>query len=1607
MTAAFCGYVNPYSNLKILKSKTMKKPVKIHYLMLLLSSFFAIKGHAQGCWMSVLAGGYHTIAQKTDGTLWAWGGNYYGQLGDGTNVNKNTPIQIGTATNWKAIAAGYGHTIALKTDGTLWAWGYNEYGQLGDGTNVNKNTPIQIGTATNWKAITAKGTHTIALKTDGTLWAWGYNVYGQLGDGTTDDKNTPIQIGAATNWKAITTGLHHTIALKTDGTLWAWGYNVYGQLGDGTTDDKNTPIQIGAATNWKAITPGRYHTIALKTDGTLWAWGYNDHGQLGDGTNTNKNTPIQIKTATNWHETTAGYGHTLALKTDNTLWAWGYNVNGQLGDGTNADKNTPIQIGIATNWQTISNNEAHNIALRTDGTLWAWGYNYFGQLGDGTTASKYTPTLMSSCVDINNGPIAHYPLDGDATDKSPNKFDGKVENSINLSYVNGRDRKKAAQFPGNKIIVDNTGNVVNQNPIIYLASAKDVTAGRFPNFSPKKFTVSAWCNGEGVIVRNRAYGYYLGVEQGKAIGNIWINSSQRYQLGGKALSSDWHLLTLTYDGAIAKLYVDAILSDHENNLPPSDPFFAKDDAVVIGNDGGIISSTSNSYNGFNTFKGLIQDVRFYDRAISLEEITVLYGQPPLKEGLEKGLIAYYPLDGNENDFGPNKLHGKLAAGIKINYKDFGNGQKAAEFDGSNSIHLENSSSLAKSMFSPKAFTISTLFKPKFFTGNAGSGSLVTNSPLGYQLYYKTGKGSANYPSLKGYISTWNTNTSIPIRILNIVDCLIEYDNPDGSGYHSVLTYQDGILKIYYNGELKGSKDIGPGLFTGYGSELEREITIGSGFLGLMQNVRFYDRSLTPEEVTLLYKLDVNAKTITSIFPNSCGKGTKITTFIKGKGFTEKSLVSLKRVNASGKQIISAVKDKIKFISDSELEVEWYIPANADRGDYDLEISDFIDGSTQIKKGFFKIQDQILSHINVDFGQPKNKISMKELGKYKAKIIADGNTPIENALITIVVKELVKDKNGFNIQVDDVLQSFPDNTNLNPLQRHELQAITNGFVKGIDDEGFTNYTMVISKPVIYPQETNQISFTITPKAPTKYVFGTQNAIDSYDPLKKEQGCSDCLKCTVNTVGLIPFFSCPADIAATACTILDAKQHKAGLLDVLKSFVSTGFSCLPVIGQIFKSVGNYGEKIIKIVDKVDDSINVGINCPSSCRSTNNGPFNIEIRSINGLINEDTIKENEKQVHFLDGTSGKTSQLIYGPDGVKDKRYIKSGSLMPYTIEFKNEASTSDTIGLIRINDQLDTNVFDLSSFRFSSYGLGDTIFNIDSQYEDFLTYDSDLRPRKNIILRHIASFDRVTGAIEYQFISLDPSTYDPILIKSQGFLPPNDSTHQGYGFVEYLVNTKDNLPHDTKIQNKADITYDSIPPISTTSWVNNIDDKKPTSRIKPLPLVTKDTTFNLIIEAADVGSGIKFYDIYISENKDLYRRIGTGFRRDTIKFTGKNGSTYSFFSMARDSVGNWEDTTHTADVTVKIDRTNPVKELRTGEIKIYPNPTTGTVYVESPWENTPAQIIVSDVIGRTVLQQKSIQTKVSELDLRSFSAGIYFISLKNERTGETKVGKVVHE
>jgi alpha-tubulin suppressor-like RCC1 family protein len=250
-----------------------------------------------------------------------------------------------------AVAAGGSHSLALKTDGTVVAWGYNANGQLGNGNTTQQLTAVPASTLTDVTAISARASSSFALRSDGGVWSWGANGNGQLGSGNTTSRSTPGQISGLTA-TAISAGGTHALALLSDGTIKAWGYNLYGQVGDGTTTQRTSPVAVSNLTNVVAIAAGGSHSLALLNDATVWAWGYNGLGQLGDGTTTNRSTAVAVAGLPAVASVSAGTNYSLAVGTDGSVWGWGANAARQLGDGTTTNRSTPVQIaGPSMAWK--------------------------------------------------------------------------------------------------------------------------------------------------------------------------------------------------------------------------------------------------------------------------------------------------------------------------------------------------------------------------------------------------------------------------------------------------------------------------------------------------------------------------------------------------------------------------------------------------------------------------------------------------------------------------------------------------------------------------------------------------------------------------------------------------------------------------------------------------------------------------------------------------------------------------------------------------------------------------------------------------------------------------------------------------------------------------------------------------------------------------------------------------------------------------------------------------------------------------------------------------------------------------------------------------------
>ena len=341
-TAWYWGY-NLYGTFGDLTNSREKVPVQVDDLNNIVS---------------ISTGGRHALALSSDGTVWAWGNPGHGKIGnDSVPIyhTVKTPIQVmgldgeGFLDDVVEVSAGPDHSLALKADGTVWAWGNNWYGQLGDGTRHTRSTPVKVRGIEQVQEISAGNSYSMAVRSDGTVWAWGANGSGKLGDGSKTRRTIPTRVVNLSSVESVSAGFNHSLALKSDGTVWAWGSNEEGQLGDGDGGSfgagNTEPVRVEKLSRVEMISAGTKYSLALKSDGTVWSWGSREEGALGHEI-TQLLMPERINGLEKIVSVSAGKKHSLALQSNGNLWAWGLNTYGKLGDGTASDRDKPVQSMI-------------------------------------------------------------------------------------------------------------------------------------------------------------------------------------------------------------------------------------------------------------------------------------------------------------------------------------------------------------------------------------------------------------------------------------------------------------------------------------------------------------------------------------------------------------------------------------------------------------------------------------------------------------------------------------------------------------------------------------------------------------------------------------------------------------------------------------------------------------------------------------------------------------------------------------------------------------------------------------------------------------------------------------------------------------------------------------------------------------------------------------------------------------------------------------------------------------------------------------------------------------------------------------------------------------
>jgi alpha-tubulin suppressor-like RCC1 family protein len=320
-------------------------------------------------WSQVSSGNGHGLAIRSDRTAWAWGQGTCGRLGTGTLATTSSPVSVvGRFTDWCQVSAGSCHSLGVRQDGTAWAWGQGLCGKLGNGTTINRSSPVSVaGGFTDWCQVSAGCCASLGVRQDGTAWAWGAGTCGILGNGTLINRSSPTcVVGGFTDWCQVSIGRCHSLGVRQNGTVWAWGGGTNGRLGNGAAINRSSPVSVvGGFTDWCQVSAGYAHSLGLRTNGTAWAWGINSGGQLGDGTVVSKLSPVSVIGGfTDWCQVSTNVCHNTGIRTNGTVWSWGLGSSGQMGNNSIINRSSPtLEMGAFSTWKSASAGSTHVIGI--------------------------------------------------------------------------------------------------------------------------------------------------------------------------------------------------------------------------------------------------------------------------------------------------------------------------------------------------------------------------------------------------------------------------------------------------------------------------------------------------------------------------------------------------------------------------------------------------------------------------------------------------------------------------------------------------------------------------------------------------------------------------------------------------------------------------------------------------------------------------------------------------------------------------------------------------------------------------------------------------------------------------------------------------------------------------------------------------------------------------------------------------------------------------------------------------------------------------------------------------------------------------------------------
>lgn len=345
-------------------------------------------------------GDAHTCGVTTDHRAYCWGDNQYGRLGDGTTVDRLTPVAVVGGLSFRQISAGVNTTCGVTTDFRAYCWGWNVGGQLGDGTRSDRVRPVRVGGGKLFRTVETGFWHSCGMSyPDNRALCWGTGGDGQLGDGTGATRLLPVAVAGARQFRQVTVGYFHSCGVTTENWAYCWGNSQYGQVGDSTGGwIRLKPVKVAGTRQYRQIDGGSYHTCAVTTDYRAYCWGRNDAGQIGDGTLSSRRWPKAVAGGLSLRRVTAGgassYGNTCAETVGSRAYCWGYNFYGGVGDGTTTLRPKPVPVAGGLYFSQVSAGGWYACGKTGAGVAYCWGWNVRGQLGDGTMVNRSSPVAV-------------------------------------------------------------------------------------------------------------------------------------------------------------------------------------------------------------------------------------------------------------------------------------------------------------------------------------------------------------------------------------------------------------------------------------------------------------------------------------------------------------------------------------------------------------------------------------------------------------------------------------------------------------------------------------------------------------------------------------------------------------------------------------------------------------------------------------------------------------------------------------------------------------------------------------------------------------------------------------------------------------------------------------------------------------------------------------------------------------------------------------------------------------------------------------------------------------------------------------------------------------